>query len=325
MVCPLYTCCDFGAFNLGRMEAQFMIPIFIHFLLILLLPPLMLGVINKTKAWFAGRTGAPFFQPYYDLYKLFRKHLVLSQTTTWIFQAGPVVTLVAVFLAATLIPLGNFGAPVAFTGDMILFAYLFGLARFFTTSAALDTGSAFEGMGSARELTFAVLSEPAMFFAFLVLAKLSGSLSLTDMLKGASTGVSTSAVPSLVLIALGFFVVLLAETCRLPVDDPNTHLELTMIHEVMVLDHSGPLLGIVQYAAAMKLFIFSSILLQIVLPIHAGIDWIDWPLFVIELLGLAVLVGILESVMARLQIRRVPYLLVAALLLCGSGFILLLR
>jgi len=302
-----------------------MIPDLIHFGLLILFPPLLLGVINKTKAWFAGRTGAPFFQPYFDLARLFRKYFLISKTTTWVFQAGPVVTLVAVFLAGLLIPLGNFGAPVAFAGDMILFAYLFGLARFFTTSAALDTGSALEGMGAAREVTFAVLSEPALFFAFIVLAKLSGSLTLTTMLQNASTGGATSSVPSLVLIALGLFVVLLAETCRLPVDDPNTHLELTMIHEVMVLDHSGPLLGMAQYAAAMKLFIFGSILLQVILPFHTGMDWVDWPLFVLEILALAVIVGILESMMARLQIRRVPYLLVAALLLCGSSFILLLR
>ncbi len=138
------------------------------------MPPLLLGVINKTKAWFAGRRGPPLLQPYYDLAQLLRKGMVISTTTTWIFRAGPVVTLARVLLAGLLVPFGGFDAPIRFTGDLILFAYLLALGRFFTTAAALDTGSAFEGMGAAREVTFACLSEPALFFAFLVLATLLG-------------------------------------------------------------------------------------------------------------------------------------------------------
>ena len=297
----------------------------IHIVLLLLLPPLLLGVINKTKAWFGGRNGPPLLQTYYDLLKLMRKGMVISTTTTWIFQAAPVVTLAAVLLAGLLVPIGRFDAPIAFTGDLILFAYLFGLARFFTTAAALDTGSPFEGMGAAREVTFACLAEPALFFALLVLAKVSGSLTLTGMLH-APTGVFTSEVAApLVLIAIGLFVVLLAETCRIPVDDPNTHLELTMIHEVMVLDHSGPLFGIILYAAAVKMFILGAVLLHVVSPFQTERVWLNWPLFVVELLGLAAVIGIVESVMARLQMRHVPYLLIAAMLFCGFGFILLVR
>ena len=302
-----------------------MIDIAIHIIILLLLPPLLPGVINKTKAAFAGRVGAPFLQPYRDIIKLWRKGLVISRTTTWIFIAGPIVTLACVILAGLLVPFGGADAPIRFTGDMIFFAYLFGLARFFTTAAALDTGSAFEGMGSARELTFACLSEPALFFAFLVLAKLSNSLSLSQMLGGSSTWILSAAAPSLVLVSIGLFIVLLAETCRVPVDDPNTHLELTMIHEVMVLDHGGPLLGTVLYGSSLKLLVLGSILLNVMLPFHTGQLWIDWALFVGEILVLAVVIGILESVIARLRMRRVPYLLVSALLLCGSSFILLLR
>ena len=297
----------------------------IHIVLLLLMPPLLLGVINKTKAWFGGRNGPPLLQTYYDLLKLMRKGMVISTTTTWIFQAAPVVTLAAVLLAGLLVPIGRFASPITFTGDLILFAYLFGLARFFTTAAALDTGSPFEGMGAAREVTFACLAEPALFFALLVLAKVSGSLTLTGMLH-APTGVFTSEVAApLVLIAIGLFVVLLAETCRIPVDDPNTHLELTMIHEVMVLDHSGPLFGIILYAAAVKMFILGAVLLHVVSPFQTELVWLNWPLFIVELLGLAVVIGIVESVMARLQMRHVPYLLIAAMLFCGFGFILLVR
>ncbi len=297
----------------------------IHLALLLVFPPFLLGVINRTKAWFGGRTGAPLLQPYYDLVKLFRKGLVLSTTTTWIFRAAPAVTLATVLLAGLLIPLGRFDAPVSFTGDLILFAYLFGLARFFTTVAALDTGSAFEGMGAAREVTFACLSEPALFLALLVLAKISGSLMLADLLHGPPGGFAPTVFAPLVLIAIGLFIVLLAETCRIPVDDPNTHLELTMIHEVMVLDHSGPLLGMNLYAAAIKLFVLGSVLLHVVAPVQLATAWLNWPLFLLELTGLAAIVGIVESIMARLQMRQVPYLLVGAVLLCGFSFILLVR
>jgi len=297
----------------------------VHLLLLLLLPPLLLGVINKTKALFAGRVGAPLLQPYHDIVKLLRRGLIFSSTTSWVFRAGPIVTLVAVAMAGLLVPFGTFASPVAFAGDMILFAYLFGLARFFTTAAALDTGSAFEGMGSAREVTFACLSEPALFFVFLALARQTGSLSLTGMLASTTTPFSAAAAAPLVLVSLGLFVILLAETCRIPVDDPTTHLELTMIHEVMVLDHSGPLLGLVEYSSSMKLLVLESLLLRLVLPLGFGSAWLDWGFYIASTLALAAAIGVVESVMARLRMRRVPYLLTGALLLCGSGFILLVR
>ncbi len=297
----------------------------IHIGVLLVLPPLLLGVINKTKAWFAGRNGPVLLQVYYDLFKLMRKGMAISTTTTWVFLAGPVITLATVLLAGLLVPMGRFDAPIAFTGDLILFAYLFGLARFFTTAAAMDTGSAFEGMGTAREVTFACLSEPALFFALLVLAKVSGSLKLTEMLHGPAGGFTATVAAPLVLVAIGLFIVLLAETCRIPVDDPNTHLELTMIHEVMVLDHSGPLFGVIVYAASLKMLVIGSVLLHVVFTFQTGRAWLDWPLFIGELLGLAVVIGVVESVMARLQMRHVPYLLIAAILFCGFGFILLVR
>jgi formate hydrogenlyase subunit 4 len=293
-----------------------------HVLLLLFLPPLLLGVISRTKARFAGRSGPPLLQPYHDLIKLLRKGVVLSTTTTWIFRAGPAVALAALVLAGLMVPIGRFDAPIAFAGDLILLAYLLGLARFCMLTAALDTGSSFEGMGAAREATFACLSEPALFFALLVLARMSGSLTLTDMLHGPAGGfVPTMAAP-LVLIAIGLFVVMLAETCRIPVDDPATHLELTMIHEVMVLDHSGPLLGMILYSAALKLFVLGTVLLHVLLPFHTGVAALDWVLFVLGMLGLAAGIGVVESVMARLQMRHVPYLLVAALISCGFGYLL---
>ena len=297
----------------------------IHLVLLMTMPPLLVGVINKTKAWYAGRVGAPILQAYYDLFKLMRKDLVLSTTTTWVFVAAPIITLATMVLAGLLIPLGPFTAPIKFTGDAIAFVYLLGLGRFFTLIAALDTGSSFEGMGAAREATFACLAEPAMFCTLLVLAKISGSLTLTGMLHGPLLTAKSAVAGPLVLVAIGVFIVLLAENSRIPVDDPNTHLELTMIHEVLVLDHSGPLLGLMMYGASIRLFLFGAILLHVAAPLAVGADVLDWLLFIAEILILAVAIGIVESTMARLKMRHVPYLLIAAILFCGFGFVLLVR
>ena len=152
----------------------------LHVLVLLAVPPLLQGVIVKTKARFGGRVGAPVLQPYFDLAKLLRKEMVISRTTSWVFLAGPAVTLTATVSAALLLPFGGMSAPVHFAGDLVLFAYLLALGRFFTAAAALDTGSAFEGMGAAREVTFACLAEPAMFLGLLALVKLSGSLELSQ-------------------------------------------------------------------------------------------------------------------------------------------------
>ena len=293
----------------------------VHIGVLLVMPPLLMGVINKTKAWAAGRRGPPLLQLYYDLFRLFRKDMVLSRTTTWVFRAGPVISASAVLLAGVLAPFGAFDAPLSFDGDLVLFAYLLGLARFFTATAALDTGSAFEGMGAAREVSFASLAEVALFMAFVVLVRLSGSLSLTPMLHAPATDAFRGLpAAALVLVGAALFVVLLAENARIPVDDPNTHLELTMIHEVMVLDHSGPLFGLVLYGAAVKLLLFSALFLHFALPFTFGEPLLDWALFAGGLLAVAVAVGVVESVMARLRLRHVPLLLIAASVLCVFGF-----
>jgi formate hydrogenlyase subunit 4 len=294
----------------------------VHVALALVMPPLLLGVVAKTKALFAGRVGPPVLQLYYDLAKLARKGSIFSTTTTWVFRAGPVVGLATALVAALLVPLGNQGAPIAFTGDLVLFAYLFGLGRFFTVSAALDTGSSFEGMGGAREATFACLAEPALFLGLLVLVRRSASLSLTTMLGPALRSEWAAADASLVLVVVSLVIVLLAENSRIPVDDPNTHLELTMIHEVMVLDHSGPGLGMILYGAALKLFVLGAIVVRIALPFTTGNVWADWGVFATGMIVLAIGIGVVESVMARLRLLQVPSLLVAACILSGFGIVL---
>ena len=296
----------------------------LHGLALLLVPPLLLGTVNKTKAWFAGRKGPPLLQPYYDLVKLFRKRTVLSTTTSWIFRLAPFVLLISTAFAGLFVPLFTFAAPLSFSGDFILVAYLLALGRFFTTLAALDTGSAFEGMGASRELTFSFLTEPALFLGFLTLVKISGSLDTNGFLLSPLLHYSSQLTAPLVLTVLGLFLVFLTETSRLPVDDPATHLELTMIHEAMILDHSGPLLGAVEYASAMKFLILGSLLVHTAAPFRA-----DWPggfaLPLAEVLVLAVVVGVLESAFARLRLKRVPLFLTGAVLSCGAGFLLMMR
>ena len=298
--------------------------VIVHPVLALLLAPLLPGVINRTKALFAGRNGPPLLQAYYDLWKLFRKGAVYSRTTTWMFRAGPLVNLACLLAALALVPLGRVPSVVSFTGDLVVLAYLLGLGRFATVAAALDTGSSFEGMGASREVQFAVFAEPALLLGLAALARHAGSLELSGMYAGLSVTAWGAALPMGLLLAAGLFILFLAENCRIPVDDPNTHLELTMIHEAMVLDHSGPLFGAILYGAAVKLLVLGAVLYHVLVPARAGLG-LDWLLFLAGMLGLSVAIGIVESVMARLQMRHVPGLLVVALFCCGFGFILLIR
>jgi formate hydrogenlyase subunit 4 len=289
----------------------------------LLFPPFMLGVITRTKARMAGRRGPPLLQPYYDLARLLRKGVVRSRTTSWVFFAGPVVGLVTAVLAAWIVPLGERGALISFPGDLVAFAYLLSLGRFFTIAAALDTGSAFEGMGASREAAFSCLAEPAAFFALLVLVKLSGTYSLGSMLGPGLPELWLHGSPSLGLATLSLFAVLLAENSRMPFDDPTTHLELTMIHEVMVLDHSGPPFAAILYGASVKLFAYGLLLVRVATPFSVDGFALGLGLTLSELLALAVLIGLVESFMARLQLLRIPSLLVGASLLSAFGILLL--
>jgi formate hydrogenlyase subunit 4 len=283
----------------------------LNILLALVLAPLMIGVINRVKAVFGGRRGQPLLQLYRDLFRLLRKGAVYSRTTTWVFRAGPMVGLAATIAALALLPCGSLPAFVAFPGDFILFAYLLGLARFMTVTAALDTGSAFEGMGASREVFFAMLAEPALLLGIAALAKLTGSLSLTTVFDGVGVAAWAAETPAMMLVAVAFFVVLLAENARIPVDDPNTHLELTMIHEVMVLDHSGPDFAFIQYGAALKLWAFGLVLTGM-LPLDTGWPFLDGFISVLALFAVAAAVGVVESTMARLRLVRVPQLLLGA-------------
>jgi formate hydrogenlyase subunit 4 len=273
------------------------------------LAPLLPGIINKVKAWVAGRRGPPVLQLYYDLARLWRKGVVLSTLASPAFVAGPAIAWVAVLGAALLLPLGTAGATLSFRGDVVLLIYLLALARFSTAWAALETGSAFEGMGAAREVSYAVLTEAALITAMLALSVHSGSVTLATMLM-------PTAGAGAVLLAGGLFTVLLAENCRVPFDDPNTHLELTMIHEVMILDHSGPPLAVILHGASMKLLFFALLLTEAVIPVGELSPVASAGMLAGGVLATTVGVGMIESLLARLAFRRVPLLLTMAFLLC---------
>ena len=296
----------------------------VHIVVALVFPPLLLGVINRVKAIFGGRRGQPLLQAYFDLRKLFSKECVISETTTWVFRFGPVVGLSTALVAAMIVPLGHASAPLSFAGDLILLAYVLGLGRFFTMAAALDTGSAFEGMGSAREATYACLAEPVLFLGLLVLARVTGTLSMSGLLGTELLVGWGGAAAALLLILVSWFVVMLVENCRIPFDDPNTHLELTMIHEVMVLDHSGPAFGLILYGASIKLFVFASLIVRLALPLQSGYPAADWIVFMIATIVVAMLIGVVESIMARLRLTSIPSLLVGAGVLSLFSMILVL-
>lgn len=281
-------------------------------LLALLLAPLLPGLINRVKAGFAGRTGPPLFQAWYDLARLVRKESVFSVTTGWLFRAGPVVGLAALLVALLVVPFGGLAAPLAFDGDFILLAGLLAVGRFATVLAALDTGSSFEGMGASREVFFSALAEPAMLLSLATVSHLTGQLSLSGMIGALTPGVWPAAAPPLLLVLAAMLVVCLAENARIPVDDPNTHLELTMIHEVMVLDHSGPGLALIEYGAALKLWILGALLAGIAVPARGGNPWLDGAATAAGLIAVTLLVGVIESTRARLRLRAVPQLLVGA-------------
>jgi formate hydrogenlyase subunit 4 len=293
--------------------------------LLAVVAPALPGVAGKTRSLLTGRRGAPVLQLYYDLSKLMRKGTVYSRTTSWVFRAGPVVVLGSVLVAALFLPLDGRAAPASFAGDLVAFAGLLALGRFALVLAAMDTGSSFEGMGASREVTIASFAEPTLFLCFIALVLATGDLSLSGMLGEPLAAAWPRFNATLCLVGVSLFVLLLAENCRVPVDDPATHLELTMIHEVIILDHSGPDLALILYGSALKLALFGVLVVSVLVARAMLSAPASIAVLFAGLGGVAVLVGVVESVMARLRLSRVPQLLVGAGALALVGIILELR
>jgi formate hydrogenlyase subunit 4 len=294
--------------------------------------PLLVGVIRKVKARLQGRRGASIFQPYADIGKLFSKEAVVSENTSWIFRFTPYVLGATMLLSALIVPVLTTRAPLGFLGNIIVLMYLFLLATFFLALAGLDAGSAFGGMGSSREVAIAALAEPTVLIAIFGIALRAGTTSLDGIIT------RFAAEPLLMLNAghllafVAFFIVALAENGRLPVDNPATHLELTMIHEAMILEYSGRHLALVEWAAGMKLFLFLTLLSNLFFPWGVALTHTPLALFIaclalaVKLLLFALAIALVETWVAKLRLFRVPELLagsftVALLAVVTSFFI----
>ncbi len=282
-------------------------------LLALLLAPLFSGLILKVKGFFGGRKGSPLLINYFTLIKLLQKGSVYSTSTTWLFKLGPMVSLVCAVVALLFLPVAGHAAVLSFSGDVIFVLYLLGLGRFFTIAAAMDTASPFEGMGAAREAYFPIFCEASLFMILILFFLLTGELSLEAHF-GANhpMGLWQSVGATLLFVVASLFLVLLTENSRVPVDDPATHLELTMIHEVMILDHSGPDLAFIELGAALKLFFFSALITLLVCPYRLDEPVLDGLVFFGVLTLVYGVVGITESVMARYRMDKVAMFGLAA-------------
>ncbi len=276
-------------------------------ILAMLLAPFYSALILKVKAFFGGKKGPSLLINYHTLIKLFKKGSVYSTSTTVIFKAGPMVSLCAAAMGLMFVPVAGQPALFSFKGDVIFLLYLLGLGRFFTIAAAMDTASPFEGMGAAREAYFSIFCEATLFMTLVLFYVLTGDLSLAAYLGGVQPyGLWQTAGSPLLFVVIALFIVLLTENSRVPVDDPATHLELTMIHEVMVLDHSGPDLAFIELGSFFKLFFYATLVTRLICPLTFGNPMADAAVFFVFLALVYTLVGVIESVMARYRMDKVP-------------------
>ncbi len=284
----------------------------VHAVLALTLPIALVGVVNRTKSWWAGRKGPRLLQSAHDLRRLLGKRPVVSSVASPLFRVGPYVVLVCSLLAMSMVPLLGAFAPLQFSHDFVALAYTLGLARIALMVSAMDVGSSFEGMGAAREASFSTLAEPALFLLIGSVGAATGMSSFADLMGQLHT---TPHYLWMVLpLVVALMILLQLEAARVPVDDPLTHLELTMIHEVMVLDHSGPDLAAMQYAAALKMTLYAGLIAALLNPFNPLTEpLLATGVAVLLMLAVAVVVGCFESLMARLPMRAVPrYALLAS-------------
>lgn len=275
----------------------------INILILLLMPFIMLGVIKKTKAFWSGRKGVSILQPLWDFARLMKKDSVYSETTSWVFRFAPVVMFASVLFAALFVPMATGSPMISMQFAFVIFAYTLSFGKFFSLLSALDTGSSFEGMGASREACFSTIVEPAFFIAMGSLSALTQVYSF-DSFKMILSKAGVYGILIIALVVVTLFIMLLIETCRVPVDDPATHLELTMIHEVMILDNSGVDLGLITWASAIKLFIFEALIANLIIPTGVN-DCLSIALFIAITTLVSMVVGTVESAIARFRMTHV--------------------
>lgn len=275
----------------------------LNILILLIAPFLMIGVIKKTKAFWSGRKGVKLLQPFFDFVRLMKKDAVYSSTTTWVFKLAPVISFSTVIFAALFVPLANGIAIINLQFSFVIFAYILALGKFFSLLSALDTGSSFEGMGASREACFSTIVEPAFFITMASVAALSQNYSFLSF-KSVLANAGVYGYLIITLTALTLLIMLLIEGCRVPVDDPATHLELTMIHEVMILDNSGVDLGFITWASAVKMFLFEALIANLFIPFGLS-QSITLLLFILAVTLISILEGTIESAIARFRMTHV--------------------
>ena len=297
----------------------------VQLLLLLTVAPLVSGLIKTLKARLQIRRGPDILQPYRDLYKLLQKGMVMPDTASWIFTATPYVVFGATALAGLMIPMISAQAPLRLFGGVLAVVYLLGLGRFFLALAGLDTGSSFGGLGSSREMTISAIAEPAMMLAVFTVAIGANSTSLSEIARVATSTTWHFLAPSQMLAFAALFLVLIAETGRIPVDNPATHLELTMIHEAMILEYSGPYLALIEWGASIKQLVLMTLLINSFLPFGLHSEWslggllISLVYLLLKLLVLAASIVLVETTNAKMRFFRVPDLLAVAFILAALG------
>jgi formate hydrogenlyase subunit 4 len=294
---------------------------------VLFLSPFLTGFSRTLKARLQTRRGPTIFQPYRDLYKLLRKQMVIPDTASWLFAATPYVLFVTTLLAGLLIPTISAEAPLSLFGDALAVVYLLALGRFFLALGGLDTGSSFGGLGSSREMTISAIAEPALMLAVFTVALGAGSTNLSTVAQAAVGQSWRFLAPSQMLAFAALFIVLIAETGRIPVDNPATHLELTMIHEAMILEYSGPYLALIEWSAAIKQLVLMTLLVNVFFPFGLSAGWeptetlLSLAAFLAKLMLLMVAVVLVETTNAKLRLFRVPELLAVAFVLSALALI----
>jgi formate hydrogenlyase subunit 4 len=297
-------------------------------LVVLVMAPLLLGLTRKVKAWLLRRNGPPLIQPYRDLRRLLRKEIVIAENASWLFRSAPYLILAATWVAAALVPTFATGLQFSWTADLIVITALLGSVRFFLALAGMDVGTSFGGIGASREMMFASLAEPAMIMIVFTVALVAGTTQLSEVADFVFAHASLRVSLGLALVAL--VIVALAENTRIPVDNPATHLELTMVHEAMLLEYSGRHLAVIELAAALKLLLYISLIACIFAPWGLAQSGDDPAAYVIGTLSYlaklavgAFLLVLFETSIAKMRVFRVPEFLGAALMLGLLGTLLL--
>ena len=275
----------------------------LNFIILLFVPFIMMGLIKKTKSFWGGRKGPSIWQPLHDFIRLIKKDFVISKTTSVVFKIAPVFAIATVLFASLFVPLASGSALINVEAGIIIFAYTLGLGKFMSLISAMDTGSSFEGMGASREACFTSIVEPAFFMLVASIMALTGNYTFDSLTQIMSNAGSYGVLIAFFAVVV-FFIMVLTEGSRVPVDDPATHLELTMIHEVMILDNSGSDLAIYTWANGIKMLLISSLIANIIIPSNIS-DWMSVILYLLIMCLISIIIGTVESGMARIRMSHV--------------------